>query len=210
MGLRERKKVQTRNALIDAALELFLTQGYEATTIDQIAARVDVSPRTFFRYFSSKEDVALSLPADSQEIFLAEFAARPDSESPYAALSASMRAMIGTLRDKDPEEAARFLKARRLVDETPALLAGQMRLLMENEKRLVAEVARRQGTSPDDLRPQFVVSIFTGLGMICYNAGPEGLDIMARRLDDVLTLADRSLRPGWDLAAADASSSAAG
>jgi AcrR family transcriptional regulator len=208
VGLRERKKVQTRNSLIDAALDLFLTQGYEATTIDQIAARVDVSPRTFFRYFSSKEDVALSPPADSQEIFLAEFAARPESESPYTALSQAMRAMIGTLRDKEPAEAARFMKARRLVEETPALLAGQMRLLMENEQRLVAEVARRQGTDTGDLLPQFVVSIFTGLGMVCYHGGPQGLDVMAKRLDDVLTLADRSLRPGWDLATMNVSSPA--
>lgn len=208
MGLRERKKVQTRNSLIDAALDLFLTQGYEATTIDQIAAQVDVSPRTFFRYFSSKEDVALSPPADSQEIFLAEFAARPESESPYTALSQAMRAMIGTLRDKEPAEADRFMKARRLVDVTPALLAGQMRLLMENEQRLVAEVARRQGTDTGDLLPQFVVSIFTGLGMVCYHSGPQGLDVMAKRLDDVLTLADRSLRPGWDLATTNVSTPA--
>ncbi|GAA4563497.1 hypothetical protein GCM10023193_32750 [Planotetraspora kaengkrachanensis] len=208
MGLRERKKVQTRNALIDAALELFLTRGYEATTIDQIAARVDVSPRTFFRYFSSKEDVALSAPADSQDIFLAALAARPETESPYTALSQAMRTMVATLRGKEPEDAARFMKARQLVEETPALLAGQMRLLMENEQRLVAEVARRQGTDSGDLLPQFVVSVFTGLGMICYHSGTQGLDVMAERLDDVLTLADRSLRPGWDLATADTSPSA--
>jgi AcrR family transcriptional regulator len=210
VGLRERKKVQTRNALIDAALDLFLTRGYEATTIDQIAARVDVSPRTFFRYFSSKEDVALSPSADSQEIFLAEFAARPENESPYKALSQAMRAMIGTLRDKEPAEAERFMKARQLVDETPHLLAGQLSLLMENEKRLVAEVARRQGTDTGDLLPQFVVSIFTGLGMVCYTSGPQGLDLMAKRLDDVLTLADRSLRPGWDLATVSVSSPVTG
>jgi hypothetical protein len=100
------------------------------------------------------------------------------------------------------------MKARQLVEETPALLAGQMRLLMENEQRLVAEVARRQGTDTGDLLPQFVVSIFTGLGMVCYHSGPQGLDVMAKRLDDVLTLADRSLRPGWDLATTNVSTPA--
>ncbi|GII56361.1 hypothetical protein Pth03_47500 [Planotetraspora thailandica] len=207
MGLRERKKVQTRNALIDAALDLFLTQGYEATTIDQIAAEVDVSPRTFFRYFASKEEVALSLFADSLEIFLGDLAARPDSEPPYTALSQAMRSMVGALQDVDPADAARFVKARELTESTSALLAGQMRLLMENEKRLVAEVARRQGVGADDLLPQFVVSVFTGIGMICFGSGKQHLDVMAKRLEDVLTLADGSFRPGWDLPPADVSPS---
>src|SRR5688572_5167571 len=76
-GLRERKKQRTRMALVDAALELFSAHGYEATTIDQIAAAADVSPRTFFRYFATKEDVALSLPVDGHEVMFRELAARP-------------------------------------------------------------------------------------------------------------------------------------
>ncbi|MEN3536199.1 TetR family transcriptional regulator [Microbispora sp. ZYX-F-249] len=199
MGLRERKKQRTRDALIDAALDLFLSQGYEATTIDQIAAEVEVSPRTFFRYFASKEDVALSLTADEQEMFLAELVARPWSESPFTALSQSMRAMLSILREIDGAEAGRILKAQRLVHTTPSLLAGAMRLIRENERRLVAEVARRMGTAPDDLQSQLVVSVFVSIGLLCMNGPTEDLNGLARRYEDLLTLAERSLRPGWDL-----------
>ncbi|MGW5264317.1 TetR family transcriptional regulator [Microbispora sp. NPDC004025] len=199
VGLRERKKQRTRDALIDAALDLFLSQGYEATTIDQIAAEVEVSPRTFFRYFASKEDVALCLTADEQEMFLAELVARPRSESPFTALSQSMRAMLGILREIDGAEAGRIMKAQRLVHNTPSLLAGAMRLIRENERRLVAEVARRMGTAPDDLQSQLVVSVFVSIGLLCMNGPTEDLNGLARRYEDLLTLAERSLRPGWDL-----------
>ncbi|MEU8197352.1 TetR family transcriptional regulator [Microbispora amethystogenes] len=199
MGLRERKKQRTRDALFDAALDLFLTRGYEATTVEQIAAEVDVSSRTFFRYFASKEDVALSLTAEEQDMFLAELVTRPESEPPFTALSQSMRAMLGILRELDEAGTSRILKARRLIHSTPSLLAGGMRLVRENERRLVAEVARRMGVPPDDLQPQFVVSLFVGIGLLCLNGPTEDLGDMARRYEDLLTLAERSLQPGWDL-----------
>ena len=63
-GLRERKKIRTRAALIDAAMELCLKQGYEQTTVEQIAASADVSPRTFSRYFATKDAVFLTLLDD--------------------------------------------------------------------------------------------------------------------------------------------------
>src|SRR5512147_435167 len=77
-SLRQRKRARTRAALIASALELFARQGYEATTIDEIAAAADVSPRTYFRYFATKEEVALGEDVGHEIIGL--IAARPAEE----------------------------------------------------------------------------------------------------------------------------------
>ncbi|MGV9777033.1 TetR family transcriptional regulator [Streptosporangium sp. NPDC003464] len=206
-GLRERKKQKTRLALVDAALDLFAEQGYEATTVDQIAAAVDVSPRTFFRYFATKEDVALSLPLDGVEVMLAELAARPAEEPPFTALSHALRAMVTMLEEGDLADRARFLKARELIDGTPALLAGSVRRMMEHERRLVAEVARRESADRDDLLANFVVALFTSVTRIGFEfCAPDGgydLSALARRLEAMLAMAERSMRPGWDRARQD-------
>ncbi|GAA0978308.1 hypothetical protein GCM10009555_041050 [Acrocarpospora macrocephala] len=200
MGLRERKKQKTRLALIDAALDLFHDQGYEATTIDQIAASVDVSPRTFFRYFGSKEDVALALPADSLDIFLAELSDRPESESPFVAMSQAMRLTLGAMGQRDEADHERFVKTRKLLDNNPAFMAGQMRLLMASEQRLLAEISRRRGT--DDLHSHFVLALFTAVARVgfeyCQPDEVRDADALARRLDETLAIAEQSLVPGWD------------
>ncbi|MEW9533059.1 TetR family transcriptional regulator [Microbispora sp. NPDC049125] len=201
MGLRERKKERTRTALIDAALELFLSKGYEATTVDQIAARVDVSPRTFFRYFASKEEIPLSLAAEQHEHLLAELRGRPDGEPPFTALLEAMESMLGTLRGLDDTEAARFLQTQELIHGTPALVSAYLRLISDNERMLVAEVARRQGTEPGELHPRFVVSLFTGLGLMCFGRDPEDVAVITQRFDQLRALAEGSLRPGWDMPA---------
>ncbi|MFF4774867.1 TetR family transcriptional regulator [Microtetraspora fusca] len=198
VGLRERKKQKTRIALIDAALDLFLAEGYDITTVDQIAAAVDVSPRTFFRYFASKEEVALSPCRDGQEIFESELAARPGDESPYQAVMRAMRTTLATVRDGDPAEADRFVKVRRLMKETPSLIAGQMCMIAQSERRLTEEVARRRGTDVDDLHTQFVVSVLTTINRVCLEHGPDDPAPLLERMERTIAIAERCLRPGWD------------
>ncbi|WP_218919113.1 TetR/AcrR family transcriptional regulator, partial [Rothia dentocariosa] len=77
---RERKKRQTRDALVHAALRLFDAKGYEHTAVREITDAVDVSERTFFRYFANKEDLALSFISDSTDAFIRELALRPAAE----------------------------------------------------------------------------------------------------------------------------------
>lgn len=85
-GLRERKKARTRDALLRAALELFTTQGFEETTVDEITEAVDVSQRTFFRYFRNKEEVVFAVQDMIESHFVAALRERPRTEGPLEAL----------------------------------------------------------------------------------------------------------------------------
>jgi AcrR family transcriptional regulator len=82
-GLRERKKAKTRRTIQEHALRLFAEQGYEATTVDQIAEAAEISPSTFFRYFATKEDVVIE--DDYDPLLIRAFIAQPASLSPVAA-----------------------------------------------------------------------------------------------------------------------------
>jgi AcrR family transcriptional regulator len=202
MGLRERKKHQTRRALIDAAFDLFLAQGYEATTVDQIAAAVDVSPRTFFRYFGSKEDLALYFTVEYEELITAALAARPEDEPPLAALAHAFRQFIHSMETNDAEDTERFLRHRRVIDANPALLTTSFARMAEIEKKLTVEVARRQRTDPaTDPRPHLLVAFVTSairVGFECSVDGAGYLGSLVGNVEAALSLTEQALRPGWD------------
>src|SRR5215471_13419905 len=88
-GLRERKKAKTRAAIQRHALRLFQEQGYDATTVEQIAAAAEVSPSTFFRYFPTKEDVGLYDALDP--LLFSAFRAQSPELSPIEAMRRAIR-----------------------------------------------------------------------------------------------------------------------
>src|SRR5690349_14468784 len=100
-GRRERKKERTRDALIEPAMEPFAINEYDRTAVHEITDAVDVSERTFFRYFASKEDLALSFVRDGAATFATDLAARPPGEEPQSAARAafhiSLRQLAGNL-----------------------------------------------------------------------------------------------------------------
>lgn len=160
-GLRERKKQRTRDALVDAAYELFHRKGYDATTVEEIAELADVSPRTFFRYFMSKEDIALA-PLDRQftEI-LAALAARPAGEP---VISALRNAAVGVVRAYEARGTSPDLKRHQsmqtLLTGTPALMAASLGRSTTRLDELAQLVATRMGVdSREDPRPRLVASV---------------------------------------------------
>ena len=98
-GLRERKKARTREALQEAATERFSRQGFDGTTVEEIAEACEVSPRTFFRYFPTKEDVLFADAAARRERLIAVIAERPVDEPAFGALRAAMRTLTADYRD---------------------------------------------------------------------------------------------------------------
>lgn len=139
--LRERKKAQTRHAIEACALELFATRGYEATTIDAITSACDVSPRTFFRYFSSKDDL---LHGDSDvrlHRLLQLLRERPADESPFAALRAAVVALTALYEDDREHILLRF----KVYEQNPTLLSKGLESQHAWEQAVVAALDERHG-----------------------------------------------------------------
>ncbi len=203
-GLRERKKERTREALIEAAQELFLRKGYDATTIDEIVAAVEVSRRTFFRYFAGKEEVALARAMEFEGLFLSALGARPPGEAPLTALR---RAGAEVVSEIDGEEAkgtahGEFLRMRSLIEGTPVLLAASLRNAMELERGMAAEIARREGVDPErDRRPALVVTLYHSVMRVAMdewseNGTLDGAHLM-RTIDAAWADMGRLADSGW-------------
>ncbi|MEU6241055.1 TetR family transcriptional regulator [Streptomyces sp. NPDC047024] len=164
--LRERKKRRTREALVRAALELFTTRGYEQTTVDEIAEAVDVSQRTFFRYFAGKEDAAFAVQDMTEAHFVAAVRDRPAHEPPMVALRQAILenwdAIRETVETSVPVEL--YLRMYRMIGSTPALLAAHLRRSASTEQTLARVLAEREGVDVDtDPRPRLAVAVFCGV-----------------------------------------------
>jgi AcrR family transcriptional regulator len=158
-GLRERKKAETRRALSSAALHLAEEHGVDGVTIEAIAEAAGVSPRTFFNYFSSKDDAIAGIaPSDSSEL-LDDLLAQPDEVSPLEALRGMCLAAAARL-----EPLADELRARhQLAERHPALAVRRSSRFAEVERRLADEIARRTGRDPQrDPFPALVVAAAVG------------------------------------------------
>jgi AcrR family transcriptional regulator len=199
-GLRERKKQQTRQAIHEAAMRLFAERGYDATTIADIAAAADISPRTFFAYFAAKEEVVFQKFEVAFEDYDRALRERPAGTTALEAL----RAWIVREAHKytpSPENIRLELKLRR---ESPAVAACDLRHKRLYEDRLAEAVADDLGEPADALRPRLVAAA----AMAALTAAGDAADATIEQsdqaaeamradpmsfLDDALTFLDAGL-----------------
>ena len=137
-GLRERKKLATRLALHEAALQLVAERGLDHVSVDDIAERADVSPRTFFNYFSSKDDAVLGLDPDGAAQQVEAFLARPADESPVQALRAVARAQAAEMA----EDTELWPLRMTVIDATRRCSRGWPPSFGEGERVLAEAIAR--------------------------------------------------------------------
>jgi len=159
LGLRERKKAKTRAAIQEHALRLFREQGYDATTIEQIADAAEVSPSTFFRYFPTKEDVVLF---DSTDPLM--FASFEDQPPELTVVEALRRAFHEVYENLTPEEVESQAQRQELIRTVPELRGRMLDDLVGAIDLLAEMVGKRVGRDSNDV----AVRSFSGalIGMV--------------------------------------------
>lgn len=146
-GLRERKKRERRRRIEDAAVALFEERGFDGTTIEDIAAAAQISPRTFFSYFATKEDVVLADYAARLDRILEELRSRPVEEPPWEAMRASFVTVASDYAARRDELVRRFT----ITAANPSVYARSLQLQSGWEDALVDVLTERAGGSLDDL-----------------------------------------------------------
>lgn len=209
LPLRERKKLRTRRALVDTALELFTERGFDHVTLDELVERVEVSKRTFFRNFASKEDVAIAPEKEFWAAVQIRLAEGPLREPLLEALRDSL---IATLRSMPEGWEHRFIASRRIADGHPAVMAHDLAFCAQTTESSLAAFTRRLGlTAADDLRPRALLEFVTIAWRLGHQDWPaEGGQPAREDLADRLTDAFATIPAALELTAPQPAGPAAG
>jgi AcrR family transcriptional regulator len=154
LGLRERKKTETRDAIARAAVRLALERGPENVRVADIAAAADVSPRTYNNYFASIPEAICALASDRVLQLADAVRDRPADEPLDEAVASAM------LSVQDDDSSGRSFS--RMIVHDPVLRGELYKAIMVRDAALARVVAERTGTSPGDLYPQVLTAAISG------------------------------------------------
>jgi AcrR family transcriptional regulator len=192
-GLRERKKARTRASLREHALRLFREQGYQATTIEQIAAAAEVSPSTFFRYFPTKEDLILQ---DDMDVRMLEaFSRQPVGLAPVAAIRAATKEALTSF---GYEDMAQIRETIRLTLTVPEIRIRAMDEFARTIEVIAEAIGKRVGRPSGDMAVRTLAGAVVGVIMSVTIPWQERMleqspEEMFTRIDEALALLEKGL-----------------
>jgi AcrR family transcriptional regulator len=185
LGRRERKKLQTRAALVDAALRLAAERGLDQVTVEDISQAVDVSSRTFFNYFAHKEEAIVDGHLGAAAMVHDRFLAVP---ADVPVIGAIRMALAPLLAEMEADREHWFLRLR-VIHQNPSLLTRLITGGAEAERALVEAIAARVGAPPGHHYPALVAAV-TGAAMRTAMVSwvtADGARRLADLLDEVFT-----------------------
>ena len=190
-GLRERKKQKTRWAIQEHAMRLFAQQGYDETTVEQIAAAAEISPSTFFRYFKTKEDVVVQDRYD--DLIVEKIIAAPADLSPAGTIRWAFREMFSGL---DVGEIEDGMARGRLILDNQAVRSRSLQNMLAVTGGMAAAVATRMGRPADDFRVRALCGACLGAMVECIMSwmaeGGQIIDL-AKAVDEALDVVEHGI-----------------
>jgi len=169
VGLRERKKLKTRESLEHAALDQFAKKGFDHTTIEEIAEACDVSPRTFFRYFPNKEALLLSDADEKCELLVAGLLGRPAGESPLRSIRESLVENLASLE----HDRGRMLLQSRIMAETPSLRSYKIERQQSWEEAIFQTLRTREASASGGVHSRFELRLVASTAVAALRAAVE-------------------------------------
>ncbi|HKW73220.1 MAG TPA: TetR/AcrR family transcriptional regulator [Candidatus Dormibacteraeota bacterium] len=160
VGLRERKKQQTRQQIFSAASKLFRQKGFDRVSVAEIARAADVSEVTVFNYYPTKEDLFYGGMQFFEEQLLEAVRDRPRGEPAVKALRRRLLESVNGLREKERIDG--ILRAAAIVADSPALVAREREIVERYTRRLAELLAEETGASPRDVEPLTAATAMIG------------------------------------------------
>jgi AcrR family transcriptional regulator len=183
--LQERKRRAVRADIVEAAEQLFMTCGYTATTIDDIAAKLGMSARTVYRYFPAKDDILVGRFADSTDALVEALKARPHTELAWVSLRAAFEPLTGHADGQHDRESVR--RVHRAIFSTPALLGRYLQQLYAAQLHAAEALRARPQIARflnDTTAGDAALLAIIGTAFACFVAAQETWS----RRDDTLSL----------------------
>jgi AcrR family transcriptional regulator len=163
LGLRERKKLKTRQAIADTAMRLFLERGFDNVSISEIARATDVSDKTVFNYFPTKEDLFYSRFETFEAALLEAIRERPRGESYVAAFRSFLQGQRGLLAKQDADAQQQLRALTRTIVSSRPLLVREEQILAGYTRSLAALIAEETGAREDDVEARVVATALIGV-----------------------------------------------